>query len=1048
MSDTPSMDQHCINTIRTLSIDAIQQANSGHPGAPMGMAPVAHVLWDRFLRFDPQNPDFPDRDRFVLSMGHASMLLYSLLHLHGFDVNLDDLRNFRQLGGKCAGHPEYGLCPGVETTTGPLGQGIGNSVGMAIAQKWLAAHFNRPGFELFNHRVFAFCGDGDLMEGVATEAASLAGHLGLSNLVWIYDDNQITIDGRTDITFSENVAARFQACGWFVGHVGNANNLDEVHVAIESAVAEPNRPSLIVCRSRIGFGSPNRENTSKAHGEPLGEEEIKLTKQAYGLDPEKKFHVPDEVRTHTAGAALERGAGFSRDWQAMFEQYKSAHPDLGIEWGSLSKGQLPVGWDSELPTFEADPKGMATRAAGGKALSAVAAKVPWFNGGAADLVGSTKTSVPDSPLFSAEHPEGRNIAFGIREHAMAAIANGMALSGLRPFASSFLTFTDYCRPSIRLSAMMQLPVVYVFTHDSIGLGEDGPTHQPVEHLASLRAIPNLDVIRPADANETVEAWRYIMTVTDRPVLLALTRQSVPTLDRERFAPASGVARGGYVLSDCEGEPDLILIGTGSELQHCVGAMETLEKEGVKVRVVSLPCCELFERQPRRYRNEVLPPTVTKRVAIEAGVTLGWERYVGGDGAVIGLDRFGESAPAGELMREFGFTADNVVKVAKQVLAGGAKEGGETMGTRIEQINAVGQSIWCDSISRAMIEGGELQRLIDVGVVGVTSNPTIFHKTISNSKDYDGAIERLVADGKSVDEVYDALTVGDVGDAADLFRPVYDRTDRLDGFVSLEVNPHLAHDTKGTVEEARRLYAALNRPNVFIKVPATEAGIPAIETLISEGISVNVTLIFSRAMYAKVMEAYVRGLEARLEAGEDVSRVASVASFFVSRVDTNVDTRIREKIDAGHKDLVTRLGQAAVGNAKLAYADYLSVFHGSRFEKLLSVGARVQRPLWASTSAKDPAYADTCYVDPLIGPETVNTLPLNTIAAVLDHGSVADVIGDEVADYRRAIEAVEAAGIRMSDVTDELLAAGVKSFSDSFDALMADLTAKVAELQTA
>ncbi len=1048
MTTERSIDQLCIDTIRTLSIDAVQQANSGHPGAPMGMAPVAYVLWDRFLRFDPANPDWPDRDRFVLSMGHASMLIYSLLHLYGYDVTLEDLRSFRQLGGKCAGHPEYGICPGVETTTGPLGQGVGNSVGMAIAQAWQNAHFNAQGCELFKHRVFALCSDGDLMEGVGAEAASMAGHLGLSNLVWIYDDNEITIDGRTNIAFSENVAARFQSYGWFVTHVADANNLDEVHVALEAAIAEPNRPSLIVCKSKIGFGSPNRENTSKAHGEPLGADEIKLTKQAYGWDPEATFHVPEEVRTHMAGAAATRGIEYSQQWRAMFEQYEADHPKLAAEWKAMSSRECPDGWDAHLPVFEADAKGMATRAAGGKALAAIAPRVTALMGGSADLVNSTKTIVPDSPLFSKEQPEGRNIAFGIREHAMAAAANGMSLSGMRPFVSSFLTFTDYCRPSIRLSAMMHQPVIYVFTHDSIGLGEDGPTHQAVEHVASLRAMPGLDVVRPADANETVEAWRYIMSVTDRPILLALTRQGVPTLDRSTYASASGLAKGGYVLADCDGSPDVILIGTGSELQHCVAAYESLTSEGVKVRVVSLPCWEQFERQPISYRNDVLPPSVTKRVAIEAGATHGWERYVGSEGAIIGLDRFGESAPAGEVMREFGFTAENVVKVARQVLAGGAKEGGDAMGTRIEQINAVGQSIWCDSISRSMIEGGDLQRLIDQGVVGVTSNPTIFHKAIAGSDDYDAAIENLVANGASTDDVYEALTVGDVGDAADLFKPVYERTNGLDGFVSLEVNPHLAHDTKGTVEEARRLFGKLNRPNVFIKVPATEEGIPAIETLIAEGIHVNVTLIFSRAMYAKVMEAYIRGLEKRADAGQDVTGVSCVASFFVSRVDTLVDKRIREKIDAGHKNLSTRLGMAAVGNAKLAYADYKAVFHGSRFEKLRKMGSRVQRPLWASTSAKDPAYGDTCYVDPLIGPETVNTLPLHTIDAVLDHGAVASAIEQDVASYRAAMDAIEAEGINMSDVTDELLTAGVKAFANSFDALMADLKTKVTQLQTA
>ncbi len=656
-----------VNCIRTLSMDAIQKANSGHPGAPMGMAPVAYVLWDRFLRHDPAKPDFPNRDRFVLSMGHASMLLYSTLHLTGYDVSLDDLKSFRQLHAKCAGHPERTLIGGVETTTGPLGQGVANSVGMAVAQRWLASHFNQPGHEIVDYRVYALCSDGDLMEGVAGEAASLAGHLGLSNLIWIYDSNNISIDGSTDITFSENVAARFQAYGWCVQQVQDANNLEAVHVAIETAQSESVRPTLIVVNSEIGHGSPNRAGKAKAHGEPLGADEIRLTKEAYGWNPDKDFHVPSEVAQHMREGAVRRGTELSSAWQQRFDAYAEAHPELAAQWRQMQVGALPDGWDCDVPVFDADEEGMATRVSSAKTLQAVARRIPWLIGGSADLVGSTKTEVPDSELFSKDTHGGRNIAFGIREHAMAALMNGLSLSKVRPFGSSFLMFTDYCRPSMRMAALSELPSIFVFTHDSIGVGEDGPTHQPVEHLASFRAMPNIDVIRPGDANEAAMAWKYILPLTDRPVLLVLSRQNMPTLDRTKFAAADGLLKGGYVLLDSDGTPDVILIGTGSEVQLCIGACERLSANGLKVRVVSMPCWEQFERQTAEYRASVLPRDVAARVSVEAGSTMGWSRYVGSDGVSVGVDRFGESAPLADVMREFGFTVDNVVEQAERVV---------------------------------------------------------------------------------------------------------------------------------------------------------------------------------------------------------------------------------------------------------------------------------------------------------------------------------------------------------------------------------------------
>jgi transketolase len=673
-----AIDELCVNTIRTLSIDAVQAADSGHPGAPMGMAPVMHVLWDRFMRHDPADPQFPNRDRFVLSMGHASMLLYSTLHLTGYDISLDDLKNFRRLHGKCAGHPESTLAPGVETTTGPLGQGSANSVGMAIAEKWLASHFNRDGYPLFDYTTYAFCSDGDFMEGVSSEAASVAGHLGLSNLVWIYDNNHISIDGSTNIAFTENVAARFQAYGWFVQHVRDVHNLDEVHAAIEAAKNESNRPSLIVVDTEIGYGSPNRAGTAKAHGEPLGEDEVRLAKEFYGWDPDKKFFVPDDVRKQLTGGSRERGADLSRAWNARFASYAKDYPELADEWRRMADRELPTGWDAALPKFDADPKGMATRVSSGNTLNAISTSVPWMMGGSADLVASTRTRVPDGGDFQKNTPEGRNIAFGVREHAMAGIMNGLSLSHIRPFGSSFLTFTDYCRPSIRLAAISKLPCVFVFTHDSVALGEDGPTHQPIEHVSSLRAMPNLDVIRPCDANEVLEAWKYIMPLKDRPVLLALTRQNVPTLDRSKYADANGLARGAYVLADCSGTPDVILMGTGSEVSLCVAAAEELDTQGIKARVVSMPCWEQFERQDKSYRESVLPPAVKARVSVEAGATFGWERYVGSEGVAIGIDRFGESAPGGEVLIELGITAENIVATAEKLVSGGSKSTAQSL----------------------------------------------------------------------------------------------------------------------------------------------------------------------------------------------------------------------------------------------------------------------------------------------------------------------------------------------------------------------------------
>lgn len=669
MNPNDQTDALCINTIRTLAMDAVQKANSGHPGTPMALAPLAYTLYFKYMRFNPANPAFANRDRLVLSAGHASLVLYASLHLSGFDVSLDDIKAFRQLGSRTPGHPEYGHTPGVETTTGPLGQGAGNSVGMAIAREWLAARFNKPEHTIVDYRVFAILGDGDMMEGVSSEAASLAGHLKLGNLIWFYDSNRITIDGPTELAYSDDVAKRFASYGWRVQHVDDIEDRKVLCSAIDKAIADGSEPNLIICRSIIGRGAPTRQNTAKAHGEPLGEDEIRAAKQFYHWDPEAEFHVPPDVYDHWTKPSKERGADIESVWNERFEKYAGAFSELADQWRHIQAGELPDEWDAEVPTFDADAKGMATRASGGKTFVAIAKHVPWLIGGSADLAPSNKSLIPDEGNFSAADRGARNVRFGIREHAMAAACNGMALSGLRPYGASFLVFTDYARPSIRLSAMIGLPVIYVFTHDSIGVGEDGPTHQPIEHLAALRAIPNLDVFRPGDANETAMAWRHAMQSRKRPVLLSLTRQDVPTLDRAKYAAANGALRGGYVLADPPNgaAPSVILIGTGSELSLCVEAYETLTAEGAAVRVVSLPCWELFERQDQAYRDSVLPRSVTKRVAIEAGSSMGWSKYVGTDGVVISMESYGASGPAEEVFKYFGITSDAIIAATRELL---------------------------------------------------------------------------------------------------------------------------------------------------------------------------------------------------------------------------------------------------------------------------------------------------------------------------------------------------------------------------------------------
>ncbi len=677
------LDTLCINTIRTLAMDAVQQANSGHPGAPMALAPVTYCLWQQFLRYDPADPVWPNRDRFVLSNGHASMLLYALLYLAEvrginpeyerlgeFAVTLDEIKKFRQLDSKTPGHPEYRWTAGVETTTGPLGQGVANSVGMAIAGKWLAAHFNQPGFEIFNYNVYAVCGDGDMMEGVASEAASLAGHLKLPNLCWIYDENQVTLDGPANVSFTEDVGERFLGYGWNVLHVTDANDLQMLAKAFNGFLQTKDRPTLIRVNSHIGYGSPHKQDTNAAHGEPLGEEEVRLVKKFYGWPEDAKFLVPDGVLESFRNGIGKRGGEVHQKWESLFADYGKKFPQLADQIKRMQHRELPDGWDKSLPTFPADPKGLATRESAGKVLNAVAENLPWMVGGSADLAGSDRTRLKFDGAgdFQAGSYGGRNLHFGVREHGMAAALNGMAVSKIRAFGGTFFNFSDYMRPSVRLAALMELPTIYVFTHDSIGLGEDGPTHQPIEQLASLRAMPGLMLLRPADANEVVEAWKVIMQLQHEPAALVLSRQAVPTFDRSKYGAAAGVAKGAYILADAaDGKPDVILMATGTEVTLCVNAYEQLKTEGIKARVVSMPSWNLFEHQSDEYKAKVLPPDVKARVAVEQASTFGWSQYVGPTGTVIGMRRFGASAPIKDLQKKFGFTTENVVAAARKAI---------------------------------------------------------------------------------------------------------------------------------------------------------------------------------------------------------------------------------------------------------------------------------------------------------------------------------------------------------------------------------------------
>ncbi len=657
----------CINAIRTLSLDAIEKASSGHPGAPLGMAPAAYAVWQHFMKHNPKNPMWPDRDRFVLSAGHASMMLYAILYLTGYDLTIDDLKQFRQWKSLTAGHPEARRTPGVETTTGPLGQGFANAVGFAMAERHMASVFNNPGQEIVDHHTYVMCGDGDLMEGISQEAASLSGHLGLSKLICLYDDNRISIEGKTEITFSEDTGKRFEACGWQVLNVPDGNNVEQIVRAVEDAKADTEKPSLIILRTYIAYGSPNKQGSADAHGAPLGEEEVRLTKQFLGCSADELFCVPETTLAQMR-QAVDKGEQAEAQWRKRFEDYKNKHPELARQFADRMENRLPENWDADIPVFSPKDGSVATRKASGTVLNAIAGRVPELIGGSADLAPSNKTLILDSADFQKNAYHGRNIRFGVREHVMGAIINGMWLhGGLKPYAGTFLVFSDYMRPAIRLSALMRVPAIYIFTHDSLAVGEDGPTHQPVEHLAALRAIPHLQVIRPADANETAEAWKLAMESTGNPTALVLSRQGLPVIDRDRYAPADGLKNGAYVISESSARPDIIIIATGSEVYLALEAQEKLAEKDADARVVSMPCWERFEEMPQDYREKVLPPDIRCRLAVEAGRTMGWERYTGPEGAVIGVNQFGVSGKGAEVMARFGFTTDNIVEKALELL---------------------------------------------------------------------------------------------------------------------------------------------------------------------------------------------------------------------------------------------------------------------------------------------------------------------------------------------------------------------------------------------
>jgi transketolase len=1016
------------NALRVLAMDAVQQANSGHPGMPMGMADIAEALWRHTLRHNPANPKWPNRDRFVLSNGHGSMLLYGLLHLTGYDLPMAQIKRFRQLHSQTPGHPELGYTPGVETTTGPLGQGIANAVGMALAEQLLAAEFNRDGLVVVDHHTYVFLGDGCLMEGVSHEACSLAGTWGLGKLVAFWDDNGISIDGHVEGWFTDDTPGRFEAYGWQVIRGVDGHDPAALDAAIAAARAESARPTLICCKTVIGKGSPNKAGTHDSHGAPLGAAEIAASRTALGWT-HAPFEIPAEVGA--AWDAREAGALAEAAWNELFAAYERAHPALAAEFRRRMAGELPAGFadlaDAALAQVVDKGETLASRKASQNAIAALVPALPEMVGGSADLAGSNLTLWPQARNVMS--PEGGNyVHYGVREFGMAAVMNGLTLhGGLRTFGGTFLMFSEYARNALRMAALMKLNPIYVFTHDSIGLGEDGPTHQPVEQTATLRLIPNMDVWRPADAVETQVAWTAAIESRDHPTSLILSRQNLPHNPRSAEQLAA-IRRGGYVVSEAAGgAARAVIIGTGSELGLAIAAQKQLAAQGVPVRVVSMPSTFVFDRQDAAWRDSVLPAGVP-RLAVEAGVSDGWRKYVGLDGAVIGIDRFGESAPAGELFALFGITTDAVVAATLGVLGVSARAG-----SRVAPVAAHGQQIWLDKLSRSLVASGELQRWVDEhAVAGVTSNPAIFAQALAGDAAYAPALAELRGVEPDLERRFERLAIPDVQAACDVLRPLYERSRGDAGYVSFEVSPSLSRDGAGTLAAARRLWAQIARPNAMIKIPATPECLEAISAALADGININVTLMFSRRHAEQVFAAQAEGLRRRHAAGLAVGRVRSVASVFVSRVDAKVDPLLEASADAGAKAL---LGEVAIASARGAYALWLDRFGGSAFAGLRAASAQPPLCLWASTGNKNPAYRDVRYVEALIGPQTVNTVPDATLAAFADHGDTARTLDTDLVGASLIVERAAALGIDLDAIGETLQAEGLLQFEQAFARLL-------------
>ena len=1013
------------NALRVLAMDAVQQANSGHPGMPMGMADIAESLWRHHLIHDPANPHWPDRDRFVLSNGHGSMLLYGLLHLSGYELSIDDLKAFRQLHSKTPGHPELGYTPGVETTTGPLGQGIANAVGMALAEKLLAAEFNRTGHPIVDHRTWVFLGDGCLMEGVSHEACALAGTWGLGKLVAFWDDNGISIDGHTDGWFTEDVPARFEAYGWRVIRGVDGHDSAAIDAAIAQALSTSDRPTLVCCKTTIGFGSPNKAGTHDSHGAPLGAAEIAATRAALGWTHDA-FEIPEVVRADWDARAA--GAARRGQWEQRFAAYAQAHPELAADLQRRLNDELPAGFaasaQAAIAMVDQQAASIASRKASQNAIASLAPALPELLGGSADLTGSNLTNWPGcvtvTPQGLREGKGGNYLHHGVREFGMAAVINGVALhGGFRPFGGTFLMFSEYARNALRMAALMKLNPIHVFTHDSIGLGEDGPTHQPVEQTATLRLMPNMDVWRPGDAVEAQVAWTVALQSRDHPTSLILSRQNLPHQPREA-AQIDAIARGGYVLREAEGGvPLAVIVATGSELMLATAAQAELAAQGVAVRVVSLPSWFQFQRQDAAWRSAVLPAGVP-RVAVEAGVTGWWREVVGLEGAVVGIDTFGESGPAPALYAHFGITTAAVVATTRRVLG---------LHSPVAAAARHGQQLWLDKLSRSLVASGELQRWIDEhGVSGVTSNPAIFAQAFATDPAYAEPLAALRATEPDRERRFERLALADVQSACDQLRQTWDRSGGDAGYVSFEVSPSLSRDGVGTLVAARRLWAQIQRPNAMIKIPATRECMDAITQAMAEGININVTLIFSRAQAQQVFDACAAGLAQRVAQGLPVARVRAVASLFVSRVDTAADPLLPA-------DAQALRGALGIANARAVYADWLDRFAGSAFAALRAAGAHPPLCLWASTGVKNADERDTRYVEALIGPDTVNTVPEATLAAFADHGVVARTLDADLPAALEAVAAAERSVIDLNALGERLQAAGLAQFEQAFERLL-------------